>query len=1124
MQARFLCGPAGSGKTFRCLAEIRDALRAAPEGPPLVFIAPKQATFQLERQLLTDDSLNGYARLHILSFERLARFVLDRLNIAPPEFLSDEGRVMVLRALLLRHESELKLFRGSARRPGFAQEISRLLNEFQQHQLPPQKLLALAENQHLRAELRNKLRDLSLLHGHYSTWLVENQLQDGNRLLESATEMLQSNLDHSALRFSALWLDGFAEMTSQELDFLAAILPFCERATLAFCLEEPGTTEDSWLSIWNAVGKTFQQCRQRLESIPDCKTEIEVLQRNPRKSRFTESPVLRDLEMLWQSRGDIEPVKSVRGNESALQIVACQSPEAEAVFAAREILKFVRAGNRFRDCAVLVRNLDPFHKPLARTFRRYGIPFFLDRRESIAHHPLAELTRNTLRTVAFDWQHEDWFAALKTGFCPVDETEIDRLENEALARGWRGRKWREPIQIPGDAGLEKNLEELRQKILLPFEVLYKQLALVKFQPTGKSLAESLRGFWGNLSVAQTLENRDLANQQATENRQPAINGTVWEQMNLWLDNVERAFSKEPMNLRDWLPVLEAGLVNLTVGVIPLTLDEVLIGAVDRARNPELKFSLVLGANETIFPAAPMPTAILTDSDRDELSQIISLGGDLRERLARERYYGYITFTRASEKLAVTYSRVDAGGRPLNPSPFIRHLQDIFPGLSIENFDGRIGWNGIENANELIFSIGEIQQAEGNENSRKLLASSPAIFELIKKIDVLREPDPAENLSSLMAERLYGPTLKTSVSRLEEFAQCPFRFFVRSGLRAGERKVFELDARERGTFQHDVLKIFHEQLVSEKKRWRDLTPPQARERIGQIAAVLAADFRGGLLRDLPQTKFAARVMAESLQDFIEVIVSWMRSQYQFDPAAVELEFGTENSSVPAWEIELGGGHRLALGGRIDRVDLCREPEGKNALAVVLDYKSSGKKLEAVLVENGIQMQLAAYLNALRHFKNPREFFGVEKLIPSGVFYVNLRGQFENGETRSEVLAGANESRRAAYRHTGRFDAGALEKLDSADARDQFNYKRNQDGTLRKGQSEVMPRVEFEAFLDGVEEHLRRIGSAIFSGVAQVDPYRKGKETPCQYCDYASACRIDPWTHRFRTLNTGAASTE
>ncbi|MGH7981154.1 MAG: helicase-exonuclease AddAB subunit AddB, partial [Limisphaerales bacterium] len=120
MQARFLCGPAGSGKTFRCLAEIRASLQAADDGPPLVFIVPKQSTFQLERQLLEGRTVRGYTRLHILSFERLAKFIFERFNLAVPKFINDEGRVMVLRALLLRHENELKLFRSSARRPGLA--------------------------------------------------------------------------------------------------------------------------------------------------------------------------------------------------------------------------------------------------------------------------------------------------------------------------------------------------------------------------------------------------------------------------------------------------------------------------------------------------------------------------------------------------------------------------------------------------------------------------------------------------------------------------------------------------------------------------------------------------------------------------------------------------------------------------------------------------------------------------------------------------------------------------------------------------------------------------------------------------------------------------------------------
>ena len=407
-----------------------------------------------------------------------------------------------------------------------------------------------------------------------------------------------------------------------------------------------------------------------------------------------------------------------------------------------------------------------------------------------------------------------------------------------------------------------------------------------------------------------------------------------------------------------------------------------------------------------------------------------LGPDLRDQISRERFYGYIACTRASEKLVVTFSRQDADGKMLNPSPFIAHLQQIFPALEIEEFQNEIKLADAEHANEIAPLIFEIQNPESKIQNWLELLQIPALADLNKSFQQLREPDPAENLSPALAEKLYGSTLRTSVSRLEEFAACPFRFFVRSGLRADERKVFELDARERGSFQHDVLKIFHEQLMAEGKRWRDLEPAEARERIGKIAAALTEHYRDGLLRDSAETVFAARALAESLQDFVAVIVAWMRGQNEFDPAAAELDFGSKpGARAPAWEIDLGGGHKLSLHGRIDRVDLWRDENSGDALALVMDYKSSSKKLDKVLVEHGVQLQLLAYLNVLRHWKNPQEVFGVKRLIPAGVFYVNLRGEYKSGGSRAEILADADEARRKAYRHTGRFDAGVLDKLDS-----------------------------------------------------------------------------------------------
>src|SRR5438046_6754539 len=124
-----------------------------------------------------------------------------------------------------------------------------------------------------------------------------------------------------------------------------------------------------------------------------------------------------------------------------------------------------------------------------------------------------------------------------------------------------------------------------------------------------------------------------------------------------------------------------------------------------------------------------------------------------------------------------------------------------------------------------------------------------------------------------------------------------------------------------------------------------------------------------------------------------------------------------------------------------------------------------------------------------------------------------------ENRRDFLADTYAARLLAYRHTGRFDKTALRLLDSrSDVQqgDQFNYRLTKDGQVYKNCREALSTAEFAALLDSVESNLREMGKRIFSGAVEVDPYRKGSTTACDYCDYRGICRIDPWTHKYRVL--------
>ncbi len=561
------------------------------------------------------------------------------------------------------------------------------------------------------------------------------------------------------------------------------------------------------------------------------------------------------------------------------------------------------------------------------------------------------------------------------------------------------------------------------------------------------------------------------------------------------------------------PILEAGLTGLSIGVIPPALDQVLIGTIDRSRNPDLKLVLLLGVNESVFPAAPAAGGLLSDADREELGQReIFLGPSRREFLSRERFFGYIACTRSRQRLVVTCAERDDAGQPLNPSPFFSHLRGLFSKLNVEKF-AEPDWTRAEHACEL---AGQFSRVNNRTPVLRDLLQGPALASL--RADLAWRPADAEpeRLAPDAAALLYGPALRTSVSRLEDFAACAFKFFVHSGLRAEERQRFELDVRERGSFQHAVLARFHERLRHEQKNWRDLTPGDARRRVRECVAELTPQFHEGLLAARAQSRFAARAVADSLQDFVAATVSWM-DHYQFDPGEVELGFGGAGK-LPAWELALGAGRSLVLRGVIDRVDLCRRDSHDEALAVVIDYKSSARKLDKILMAHGLQLQLAAYLGVLRHLPDPKAVFGVNRLTPAGVFYVNLRGQTERGETRTEVLETREQFQRRRYQHSGRFDAAVLPRLDSSPSKDsaQFNFKLKADGTPDARSADVMSPADFRRLLDHVEAELVRMGREIYGGALQPNPYQKGRERACDHCQYQGICRFDPWTDSFRLL--------
>jgi ATP-dependent helicase/nuclease subunit B len=1125
MTVKLIIGPAGSGKSFRCLDQIRAELEASPDGEPLLMLAPKQSTFQLERQLL-GMGLPGFTRLQILSFDRLARYVLEKLGIATPGLLSEEGRVMVVRALILRHEQELKAFKSAARSAGLATQVSQVLREFQRNRINPTQP-GLIENQtEFGTRIVAKLHDLGLLLNAYREWLEEHQLQDPDSLLELASSELNRLIKGGkrSLAIRGLWMDGFAEMTLPEIDLLAAVLSSSDSATLAFCLDrEPksssgpengGITEGVPLPLlWSVTAQTFLRCKNRIiESGSSCVVEDLGADRKIQR-RFSQNPGLGKLAESWVFSG-AKP-RSKPEDFSGLNLFECVDPEAEALLAARLINEHVHDRNgRYREVTVIVRRMDDYASVLQRTFRRHGIPFFADHREPMGHHPIAELTRNVLRMAAYGWQNEDWLGALKTGLAIDNPQLIDALENVALSKGITGAQWQS-----GDFNRHLT-SDASQQLRGPVLVFSNLLKVIAEKPDGAKLARAIYEFWAGLKVTDKFDQW----QERSDDLPPlyrSIHQTAWEQINSWCDNLALAFDNTPMDAADWLAIAEAGLSRLTLGVIPPSLDQVLVGAIDRARQPDVKLAIVLGFNEGVFPAAPPQELLLNRAERQLLAQDheFNLGLDRLQYAAREQFFAYIACTRASERLCVSWSRRNLAGKSLTRSSAADHLLAA-TGLKPEQvakFDGTLKVEDLKSAAELY---------ECHFWPRLLpvaLVSGSPIAKEVDRCASLREellPEQGEAgriLSPESVKRLYPDgTLVASVSGLEGFAECPFKYFSTKGLRLKERDEFKVDTALSGTFLHDVLRRFHDSALEGKGAWRKLNPQEAGQKIAGLGKELLQSDEYAVLRQNHTSLWETEQSIRGLSQSMEQMVAWMAT-CSFDPSFSEYRFGLDekHGGTKAWTIDLGGGKSLKMNGSIDRVDLSRLDDGR-VLVAIFDYKSNGKSPNRAKLQNGYELQLLAYLN----FSSQSQELGTAagtagQLIPAGAFYVGLRPSLDSNE-KSDPEADRERKYKISLAHNGRGDRQFILNFDSS-VQQAGNTCTHSLQFKPSSRSQDFPKAGFDRLLDDNLNFLKHPATAILTGAVGVQPARFGSaKTACDYCEFKSVCRFEPVMGGFRTV--------
>ena len=1153
MSVQFVIGRAGSGKTLRCYRAIVEALRADPLGPPIYWLLPRQATFDAERELACTSGLPGFCRARVLSFEQLADDLLGECGGAAVPRVTPLGRQMLLGLLLRRHRDKLRFFSSVAHQPGLASKLDATFSELERCGKGEDELHELWEEIQASAAARDpdvdpladKIHDLYLIYGACRQYLGQERLDPRRRMDEVLDRVEQS----PRLRGADIYVDEFWEFDEFERRLLIGLARICRDMRITLLMDPDGpamamTQEPpDELSLLHRVEDTR---RKLLAAFTEAEIDVAEPVMLKEAARF-ESDELRQVE-----RHMIDPTIPAESQPPAdIEMVEAPDRRAEVEQAARTIDELMGGGLRRRDIAVLVRRLELYHDLITAVFREHGIPCFIDRRRAMTHHPLLEFLRGAMSIINENWPHDAVMGLIKSGLAGIGMDDADALENYVLEHCLRGPVWEmaEPWTWgkPRDGevgGLQlqasdspQAIEPLRRAVAGPIQQFMAGFPDRKAAAPLRQIVRRLFEMIESFGVRATLGRWIAEARAADDHEQAGEHEQAWRQTTTLFDELVDLLGEEPTTLADFQEIIEAGLETLDLALAPPTVDQVLVGQVDRTRTPRVRAVLLLGMNEGVFPSIARDPSILSDSDRGELRRHeFDVEAGTERQLLDENLMAYIAFTRSSHRLILSRSLSDDAGRPLGPSQYWRRMREIFPALAPrvlprnqqsdpaliatprQLLTGLMQWGRRQSAPEAASQSGEVAAS---------LSPWPALYQWLAT-----HPSPGEALDHLrrrawpalaytnaatldreLGGRLFPSGLVATAAQIESFAACPFQHFVKFGLDLRHRDEQELPEIPMSLALHRMLEQLVEQMLRRRRDWSSLPPAQARELVQSYAAQVARELRGDLLLRAGRNRYLLGRIERILEDIItSQRVAAQRGK--FEPALAGVSFGSEGADLPALVIETPAGRQIQLSGRIDRVDMLQE----QAAMAVMDYHARGKSLIWASVYHGLSVQLLSALLVLQ--AHGRKLLGVDPK-PAAALYVQLLRQLDAVNHPSDAAEPTEPSFLLGPRRRGVVDEQYVRDLDGeleTGQSDLLGVFIKKDGDFGKREwTDVTSADELAAVLLLVRRQLARLADQIMDGRIEVRPYRIGTTTPCPSCQFRSVCRFEPAVNPYRFVN-------
>ena len=1107
-------GRSGSGKSEYIYNKIKSELETAPK---TYIVTPEQFSFTAEKKLLETLDEGATTRVEVLSFERMAYRVLQETLGTSLKNIDKAGKAMVVSSLLEEAQKELNFLGKNIENIDL---ILTQITEFKKHGITAEMLKEKMDTTQ-DTYLKLKIKDMYTIYSRFEDRLQDNYI-DENDLLN----LLAQNIESSHLFDNCLfYIDEFAGFTKQEYNVIQVLEKIAKDIYITVCTDDLRVIKSPEADIFYDNKQTVQTLKQ----IADIKNEIHL----ENSYRFKNE----ELRHLEKNIFDL-PYTTYNKEAGNIKLTIAKNQYEEIENVAREISKLVRKeGYRYRDIGVITKNLEDYSSLCKAIFSEYEIPVFIDEKKDITSDIFVKYVLAILDIFAKNWSYEAVFNYLKSGIVKVDR--LYELENYCLKWNIKGSKWYEK---PWDFGEEDTFEAEQKEVITPLLEFRKNL---NSKNTADKISEELYKFI--LKNCDAYQNTNKQAQKESENKQEKnelsnkdvdkeglINLDSYNAVIDVIDEIAELFKDVKMSFDTYSKLLKTGIQTKEIGQIPQTQDKVTVGDVNRSKTHKVRAIFIIGVNDGVFPSVPSSEGFFNDKDRENLKEEgLELAKGTLEKMYEENFNIYKAFSTAEERLYISYPASDVDDKPLRKSTTISKLRRIFPklkentyiddslnkakeNLKLEKDNANVGEQHSLQDN----CINEAPEAEMNIYTKEVTFSellshinnmngswyevynwyknNPKYsYRLEKALEGLEYTNLPEKINKHNVQKLYGDTLHTTVSRLEQYKSCEFSYYLKYGLKLSSKEKMDIKPVDTGSFMHDVVDTF----FKENENVKGISDEELKKILDKIVEDKLSMPRNYIFTATAKYRNLVTRLKRVIFYSMKYIVQSLKNS-EFDVMQTELEFG--NNTYPPIEMTLDDGKRVSITGKIDRIDIAKAPNGKYIR--IIDYKSSTKDIELNKVIAGLQLQLLTYVDAITQ---------KEKAEPAGALYFSLiepklaSAKKEMSKEEIEQIIKKN------YKMNGLVlaDINVIKMMDKnlqTGKSDIIPVELNSSGEINYKNSKTVTKDEFENLQKYTIKLIKQISKEILDGNIDLKPYYalNNKKTPCSYCEYKSICQFNP----------------